>query len=199
MELLGERRPHVQNLRPLYALLSLSLAASITAICLFVSAPHSFPRSKTLQTREAWTGRDTDIIPYGFETCRTGMSSHLAPIRVVGDFGFLSGILGYDIPCRSAIQDPRAQIHEAFRVMNYTLSSANWRLEDVVSVTSYHLNMADYLDIFVEEREAFFKKPPYPAWTAIGVASLYFKGEILELSAIARAPPCTSLECDENN
>lgn len=196
MSLLEERRPG-QNLRPLYALSSLALATSLVAIFLFAGAS-GFPRSKSLATTTKWAGRNTEIVPYGFEKCdRSGLPTQLAPIRVAGDFIFLSGVLGYNVPCVSAIQDPAGQIKEAFRVLNLTLTAANIRLKDVDSVTSYHTDMKKHLDIFVEEREKYFNEQPFPAWTAIGTNCLYFQGQVLEMSAVARAPPCDSLECSD--
>jgi enamine deaminase RidA (YjgF/YER057c/UK114 family) len=140
---------------------------------------------------------DNVIVPYGFKSCdSSSMPPQIAPIRHNGDFLFLSGILGYDKPCKTAHKDVEKQITAAFNWANETLKAAGVEWRDVLTVTSYHVELHQHQDIFSRMREQVLPKPPYPAWTAVGVKSLYFPDEIFEMTIIARKEPCMGLECD---
>mmetsp|Transcript_90116 Transcript_90116/g.165393 ORF Transcript_90116/g.165393 Transcript_90116/m.165393 type:complete len:177 (+) Transcript_90116:121-651(+) len=111
------------------------------------------------------------------------------------DFLFLSGILGYEVPCKSAVKDVAGQIKAAFKWANETLAAAGADWKDVLSVTSYHVDLHNHDDVFARMREQVLPEPPYPAWTAVGVKSLYFENEVFEMSIIARHQ-CVGLQCD---
>merc|ERR1719343_115448 len=97
---------------------------------------------------------DSVIVPYGFQGCdSSNMPPQIAPIRKNGDFVFLSGILGYEKPCKTAVQDVRGQIIAAFRWANRTLSAAKVSWKDVLSVTSYHVDLQNHSSIFAKMRE----------------------------------------------
>lgn len=142
-------------------------------------------------------GDNNVIVPYGFKSCdSTAMPPQIAPIRNNGDFLFLSGILGYDKPCKSAHKNATKQIEAAFKWADDTLKAAKVDWEDVLTVTSYHVELEKHQHIFSEMREKVLPGPPYPAWTAVGVKSLYFPDEIFEMTIVARKKECVGLECD---
>lgn len=151
--------------------------------------------SMKVPTTQLWEEEEV-IVPYGFKACDSAAGSpQMAPIRKSGDFLFLSGILGYEKPCKSAVKDVEKQIIAAFKWANDTLETAKVQWSDVLSVTSYHVNLDEHHEIFKREREKVFEKPPYPAWTALGVKQLYFDHEVFEMSIIAEKI-CVGLECD---
>jgi len=144
---------------------------------------------------QLWEQNDV-IVPYGFKSCDSAAEPpQIAPIRKTGDFLFLSGILGYEVPCKSAVKDVHKQIESAFRWANDTLATAGVSWKDVLSVTSYHVNLDQHQPIFTRMREMVLPAPPYPAWTAVGVKSLYFPHEVFEMTIVARHV-CVGLECD---
>jgi len=137
------------------------------------------------------------IVPYGFKACdSTSEPPQIAPIRQNGEFLFLSGILGYDTPCKTAVKDVTEQFRAAFKWANDTLTTAGVSWVDVMSVTSYHVDLKGHEKIFAKSREDFLPRQPYPAWTAVGVNKLYFDNEVFEMTIIARRQGCIGLECD---
>lgn len=137
------------------------------------------------------------IVPYGFKACdSTAEPPQIAPIRQSGEFLFLSGILGYDTPCKTAVEDVTEQFTAAFKWANDTLTTAGVSWVDVMSVTSYHVGLKEHQAIFAKTRQDFLPRQPYPAWTAVGVNKLYFDHEVFEMTIIARRPRCVGLECD---
>merc|ERR1719454_151574 len=62
-------------------------------------------RSMKVQTTQLWEEEEV-IVPYGFKACDSPKGDpQMAPIRKSGDFLFLSGLLGYETPCKSAVKD----------------------------------------------------------------------------------------------
>lgn len=146
---------------------------------------------------QLWSGPDNVILPHFFDRCDTAaMPPQIAPVRRSGDFLFLSGILGWAVPCERAEPDMAKQIEKAFRWANYTLSAAGSSWDRVMTVTSYHVNMHNHSSIFARFRELYLPRPPYPAWTAVGVPELFFPRQVLEMTMIARIAPCSGLECN---
>jgi len=151
--------------------------------------------AKVPEVQQLWDDNEV-IIPYGFDECDSAAEPpQIAPIRKNGEFVFMSGILGYDVPCKTAVEDPEKQIRAAFKWAEDTLEAAGVKWSDVLSVTSYHVNISTHHRTFADMREQFLTKPPYPAWTAVGVQGLYFPNEIFEMTLIARKV-CVGLECD---
>ena len=51
---------------------------------------------------------------------------------------------------------------------------------DLVSVTSYHVNIDAHLDTFLAQRKKYLAQAPYPAWTSVSVPKLFFEHEVAE-------------------
>ncbi|RLE18765.1 MAG: RidA family protein, partial [Actinobacteria bacterium] len=64
-----------------------------------------------------------------------------------------------------------------------TLDAAGATLADIVELTTFHVGMAE-LGEFVAAKDAAIKEP-YPAWTAIGCASLVVPQARVEVKATA--------------
>jgi len=180
---------------------------ALSALILFVAGAMAFHHAGGrkasrhrggLDVQQLWSsgGEANVIVPYGFKACDSStMPPQIAPIRKTEDFLFLSGILGYEVPCKSAVKDVAGQIKAAFKWANETLAAAGADWKDVLSVTSYHVDLHNHDDVFARMREQVLPEPPYPAWTAVGVKSLYFENEVFEMSIIARHQ-CVGLQCD---
>lgn len=102
-----------------------------------------------------------------------------------GGFLFVSGQVGVD-KAGSAIKDPATQFQAAFSNLGEVLAAAVCEFDDVVDVTTFHVNMYDHFEIFAAAKREVFTKPPFPNWTAIGVVNLAEPDLLLEIKAIAR-------------
>jgi len=178
-----------------FACLALTFSAS-TAFSGASSKTSGSKSTSALQPTQLWAGADSDLVPEEFSYCNTaGWPAQIAPVRRSGDFLFFSGLLGYEQPCKTAVKDSAKQVEMAFHWMDKTLKSAGIGWIDLVSVTSYHVNIDAHLDTFLAQRKKYLAHAPYPAWTSVSVPKLFFDYEVLELTAVARVPPCSSLEC----
>ena len=79
-----------------------------------------------------------------------------------------------------------AQAEQVFRNLEHVLGLAGATLRDVVKVTIYLTDMANFPKI-VELRERWFTAP-YPADTIVEVGALALPGLMIEIDAMAVAP-----------
>jgi enamine deaminase RidA (YjgF/YER057c/UK114 family) len=107
---------------------------------------------------------------------------HFAEATVVGRTIWISAQRGVDerdqIP-----RDPMIQARIAFRHLERILHDSGGTLDDIVSLTSYHTDMA-HLDAFRAIKDEFIRAP-YPSWTFVGVSALASPEMVVEISAIA--------------
>ena len=99
-----------------------------------------------------------------------------------GHFVFLSGQLGIDRQTGELVEGIEAQTKQAFQNISYVLAEANLTLADVVKVTVYLADLADYAvvnDIYAKQ----FSEP-FPARSAFQVAALPLDGAV-EIEVIA--------------
>ena len=111
---------------------------------------------------------------------------HLSPVLDTGEFLFFSGVTGVR-PDGSLAAEPEEQIRDVFTFLNGNLEAAGLTFDEVVEMTSYHVNLRRHIGTFIEVKDRFVG-PPYPAWTAIGVNELITEGTIVEVRIIARQP-----------
>lgn len=109
---------------------------------------------------------------------------HLSPALDTGEFVFFSGETGCR-PDYTVSQDPEQQFRDAFEFLGANLAAAGLTFNDVVEMTTYHVDLRRHLSTFrrVKDEHVF---DPYPAWTAIGVSELITEGTLLEIRAVAR-------------
>lgn len=82
-----------------------------------------------------------------------------------------------------AAGDIRGQTRQVFENMKAVLTAAGLTLDDVVEIVSYHVNMEELHGM--AEVKAEYLTRDFPAWTAVGVTTLAFPGQLLEIKAIA--------------
>jgi enamine deaminase RidA (YjgF/YER057c/UK114 family) len=121
---------------------------------------------------------------------------HFAPVRRAGDFVFLSGVVAG--PRKDEARTPeayKAQLRRAFTALQTSLAAAWLTFADVVELQTFHIFSSPYFEGTKEQHlEAVravkdeFMKPPYPAWTAIGVAALVPDNGLIEIKLTAYAP-----------
>jgi reactive intermediate/imine deaminase len=114
------------------------------------------------------------------------------PIRIalgyrIGDFLVLSGHTSVDPETSKVIGvgDFDAQVEQLFRNLASTLKAGGSSLRNVVKVTIFVTDMANYEKV-VAFREKYFT-PPYPADTIVEVTSLAKPECMIEIEAIAIA------------
>ena len=104
----------------------------------------------------------------------------------VGDLVFISGQASIDEHARLVgAGDFDAQAEQTFRNLKRVLEAGGSSLENVVKVTIFLKDMANFPKI-VELRGTWFT-PPYPADTIVEVSSLAFPELEIEIEAIAVA------------
>ena len=105
---------------------------------------------------------------------------HFAPAVRHGDLILCSGQLGRG-------ETPEAQFRDAWQAVGATLSEAGAGYEDILEVTTYHVDLHTHMQAFMQVKDEFIKEP-YPAWTAIGISTLAFPNALVEIRVTARQP-----------
>jgi reactive intermediate/imine deaminase len=109
---------------------------------------------------------------------------HIAQGYVVGNLIFTSGQAAIDKQGNLiGVNDFDAQAEQCFSNLNEVLQSAGSSLEQVIKVTIYLTDMANFPKI-VKLRERHFSKP-YPADTIVEVNSLALPELEIEIDAVA--------------
>ena len=120
------------------------------------------------------------VIPAGAE--KTYERFHFAPAVRTGNTVYCSGVIGTEgagVP-----DDPAAEFAAAFNGLADVLKAAGGSLDDVVEMTSFHVDMSKHLGAFMAAKDAAISEP-YPAWTAIGCTELAIPGARVEIKATA--------------
>ena len=121
------------------------------------------------------------IIPKGMEAIYENI--RYAPAVRVGNTLYISGQIGRDENMK-LVEEKEAQFVQTFENMKKVLAAAGATFDDIVDVTSFHTDMRD-LPLYMQVRDRYFTGN-YPAWTAIGAASLCgAPGYFLEVKAVA--------------
>ena len=121
------------------------------------------------------------IIPAGQE--RVYRSWHFAPAVRTGNTIYVSGVIGVGSDGKVP-DDPAEEFTNAFAQLAGTLAASGASLEDVVELTTFHVDMSETLGAFVAAKDAVISDP-YPAWTAIGCTELAVPGGRAEVKATA--------------
>jgi enamine deaminase RidA (YjgF/YER057c/UK114 family) len=109
-----------------------------------------------------------------------------APAVRVGHLLFCSGQVGRT-PDLAVIADPEAQFVACWTNLENLLNEAEYRFEDVVDMTTYHVEMSRHMPVFRAVKDRMFPRFTC-AWTAIGVSELARPGLLLEVKCIAAKP-----------
>lgn len=118
----------------------------------------------------------------------TGPAERMAysPGVVAGNLVFVSGQIGRDAS-GNVPEGREQQFLVAFENVLAVLTEAGAGFDDVVDMTTFHTDIAD-VALFAELKARFFTRPPYPAWTAVGVTELALPGVRLEIKVVAVLP-----------
>ena len=97
---------------------------------------------------------------------------------------YVSGVPAF---LASGERDTEKAYVRAFEALGKTLQRAGVSWDDVVSMTTYHLDPAAQLETFAKVKARYMKSPP-PAWSAIGTTALLQPGALVEIAIVAHVP-----------
>lgn len=123
-----------------------------------------------------------------------------SPLLKVGDFVFISGIIGYKENTNELADSVEQQAQEIFKDLEKMLVSLKMHINQVVELTIYLTDSQD-LDV-VDAVFAEYFKHPYPARSIIYVeglpdnASLQVSGRAIDLSAYEAMAGCSDEGCN---
>jgi enamine deaminase RidA (YjgF/YER057c/UK114 family) len=83
--------------------------------------------------------------------------------------------------------DVEKAYERAFEHIGKTLERAGASWDDVISITTYHIDPKAQIDAFAKVKSRFVKSPP-PAWSAVGTTALLQPGALVEIEVIAHLP-----------
>ncbi|MBL8698032.1 MAG: RidA family protein [Alphaproteobacteria bacterium] len=109
-----------------------------------------------------------------------------APALRVGDLVYCAGQVGRTADLQ-VILDPEAQFEACWENLRVVLAAADCAFEDVVDLTTYHVDLAQHFDAFKRVKNRVFPRRTCP-WTAIGVQALSRPGLLLEIKCVALRP-----------
>lgn len=110
-----------------------------------------------------------------------------SPIRRVGDWYFISGHTGVDIPTKTADPDIKIQTAKLFANLADTLKTHNLMFNDIVKTTIFLTDMDDFA-VVNEVYTAYFHGEQKPARSTVAVRELPRVADIplkIEIEAIA--------------
>lgn len=120
------------------------------------------------------------LVPPGSEIMRD--QYHFSQGVQVGNTIYLSGQGGFDESFQIA-GEVGEQARQAFRSIARVLAEAGASMDDVVEITSFHVDVAQMQGVVEAAKEAF---PNHcPAWTAVGVTALAIPSMLIEIKAVA--------------
>lgn len=106
-----------------------------------------------------------------------------APAVKVGKTLYCAGQVGRT-PELTVIEDPEQQFLAAWENLRLVLAAGGCDFEDVVEMTTYHVDMQRHMPIFRQVKDEVFPRGTC-AWTCIGVAELARPGLLVEIKCIA--------------
>ncbi|MBS7740951.1 MULTISPECIES: RidA family protein [unclassified Chelatococcus] len=106
-----------------------------------------------------------------------------APAVKVGHTIYVVGQIGRTRDLQ-VIEDPRKQFDAMWENLRVVLEAAGCTFDNIVEMTSYHVEMSKHMDVFRVAKNAVFPKGTY-AWTRIGVSELAYPGVLAEVKCVA--------------
>jgi enamine deaminase RidA (YjgF/YER057c/UK114 family) len=105
------------------------------------------------------------------------------PAVKVGATVYCAGQVGRT-PELEVIADPEAQFVACWENLRIVLEEAGCSFDDVVDMTTYHVQMSEHMAVFREVKDRVFPRGAC-AWTAIGVCELARPGLLVEIKCVA--------------
>ncbi|MQU05013.1 RidA family protein [Pseudomonas helleri] len=106
-----------------------------------------------------------------------------APAVKVGTTLYCAGQVGRTADLQ-VIEDPEQQFLSAWENLRQVLAAGGCSFEDVVEMTTYHIDMNQHMPLFRQVKDSLFPRNTC-AWTCIGVSELAKPGLLVEIKCIA--------------
>ena len=106
-----------------------------------------------------------------------------APAVKVGTTLYCAGQVGRTADL-VVIEDPEQQFLAAWKNLRQVLAAGGCGFEDVVEMTTYHIDMNQHMPLFRQVKDSLFPRNTC-AWTCIGVSELAKPGLLVEIKCIA--------------
>ncbi len=103
---------------------------------------------------------------------------------IAGDTIYLSGLIASP---KEGETDLKLAYERLFESIGKRLERAGATWDDVVDITTYHTDLSAQINDFVAVKHRYIKGP-FPAWTAIGISSLYDPAGVVEMKITAYKP-----------
>jgi enamine deaminase RidA (YjgF/YER057c/UK114 family) len=132
------------------------------------------PRKKHMTDREL-------IVPPTMQ--RIVERAGYVPAVKVGTTVFCAGQVGRSVELE-VIADPEAQFLACWENLRVVLQAAGCTFEDVVDMTTYHVQMSTHMPVFRAVKNRVFPRGTC-AWTTIGVSELAHPGLLVEIKCVA--------------
>lgn len=105
------------------------------------------------------------------------------PAVKVGATVFCAGQVGRTVDLE-VIADPEAQFLACWENLRVVLEASGCLFEDVVDMTTYHVQMSAHMPVFRAVKNRVFPHGTC-AWTSIGVSELAHPGLLVEIKCVA--------------
>jgi enamine deaminase RidA (YjgF/YER057c/UK114 family) len=105
------------------------------------------------------------------------------PAVRVGDTIYLAGQVGRREDLQ-VIEDPAEQFQAMWENLRIVLTAAGCVFEDVVEMTTYHVDMSRHMDVFRLIKDQVLPRGTC-AWTCVGVTELAHPGLLAEVKCVA--------------
>lgn len=106
-----------------------------------------------------------------------------APAIKVGTTLYCAGQVGRT-PGLVVIEDPEQQFFAAWENLRLVLQAGGCSFEDVVDMTTYHIDLQRHMPLFRSVKDKVFPRNTC-AWTCIGVSELARPGLLVEIKCVA--------------
>jgi len=111
--------------------------------------------------------------------------ANYSPAVKVGNTVFVSGQIGRDAHANLVTSSSEAQIVAAWENVGQVLAAAGASFDDIVDLTSLHVDLPSQAAIFQEVKNRYIRSDVPPAWTSVGVAALGDPEAIVEIKVVA--------------
>ena len=110
---------------------------------------------------------------------------HFSPAIKSDDTVYLSGVTAArkDKPISC---NPEEQFHDAFYKLGIYLSAADLTYDDILEMTTFHIDLKQHISTFSKVKDEYIKAP-YPAWSAIGVSEFIPENALVEMRIVAKS------------
>ncbi|WP_070965593.1 RidA family protein [Vibrio sonorensis] len=109
---------------------------------------------------------------------------HFSPVIEADGTCYLSGVTAARKDKLISL-DPEEQFHDAFYKLGIYLKAAGLSYDDILEMTTFHIELKKHIDVFSRVKDQYIKAP-YPAWSAIGVSEFIPENALVEMRVVAK-------------